>query len=243
MPAIYSSIIAMPIVAFLENLLAPTHSNFTSFGTISDWFPVQHTTPALHSTGDFGRGDWLCVHLNMRTCIPDELGFRVRRFKDTWGISPGGVGFPLRRQAAKIPDLGRGTAHFAVEFLLSVSIVLKKRHRTGAPSALNYNIVVWLDYKTRFEDQAGRGSNFPVLTDRVDLDLGLENCGAGGEGFFQFLVAVTRTIDHWRKCWDMMIDKIDETISVQVRRAFKYLICLCVAAELIISAPAPRHPR
>ncbi|KAI0459705.1 hypothetical protein F5B21DRAFT_253440 [Xylaria acuta] len=217
LPNISNSIMSMRTIAFLENLFAPTHSNFTSFGTISDWFPVQNTTPALHSTGNFGRGDWVCVQLNMRACIPDETGYRVRRFRDGWGISPKGIGFPLQRQAAKIPDLTRGTTQFAVEFLLSVSIVLKKRHRVGAPSALNYNIVVWLDYNTEFESRTGRGSNYPMLSDRIDLDLGLEDCGAGGEGFFQVLIVLTRTIDHWRTCWDTMMDKIDEIISVQLQ--------------------------
>ncbi|KAI3332288.1 hypothetical protein HD806DRAFT_480005 [Xylariaceae sp. AK1471] len=217
MPNISNSILTMRTVAFLENLFAPTHSNFTSFGTISDWFPVQNTTPALHSTGNFGRGDWLCVQLNMRACIPDEAGYRVKRFKDAWGISPKGIGFPLQRQAAKIPDLARGTAQFAVEFLLSVAIVLRKRHRVGAPSALNYNVVVWLDYNTDFERRTERGSLFPMLSDRIDLDLGLEDCGAGGEGFFKVLVALTRTIDHWRRCWDTMMDKIDNIISVQLQ--------------------------
>ncbi|KAI0444805.1 hypothetical protein F4803DRAFT_560651 [Xylaria telfairii] len=208
---------SMRTIAFLESLYAPTDSNFTSFGTISDWFPVQNTTPALHSTGNFGRGDWLCVQLNMRVCIPDETGFRARRFRDGCGISPKGIGFPLQRQAAKIPDLARGTTQFAIEFLLSVSIVLKKKHRVGAPSALNYNIVVWLDYDTKFESRARRGSNYPMLADKIDLDLGLEDCGAGGEGFFQFLVVLARTLDHWGKCWGTMMDKIDEIISVQLQ--------------------------
>ncbi|KAI0536472.1 hypothetical protein GGR58DRAFT_514518 [Xylaria digitata] len=207
----------MRTIAFLESLFAPTNSNFTSFGTVSDWFPVQHTTPALHSTGNFGRGDWLCIQLNMRACIPDEAGHRIKRFKDGWGISPTGIGFPLQRQAAKISDLARGTTQFAVEFLLSVSIVLKKRNRVGAPSALNYNIVVWLDYKTNFDNQTVRDSTFPVFSDKIDLDLGLEDCGAGGEGFFHVLIVLTRTIDHWRKCWDTMMDKIDEIISIQLQ--------------------------
>ncbi|KAF2973407.1 hypothetical protein GQX73_g4 [Xylaria multiplex] len=217
LPSIFSSIISMRTIAFLESLFAPTNSNFTSFGTVSDWFPVQHTTPALHSTGNFGRGDWLCIQLNMRTCIPDEAEHRISRFKNSWGISPTGIGFPLQRQAAKIPDLARGTTQFAVEFLLSVSIVLKKRSRVGAPSALNYNIVVWLDYKTNFNSQTVRDSTFPVLSDRIDLDLDLEDCGAGGEGFFHVLIVLTRTIDHWRKCWDTMLDKIDEIISIQLQ--------------------------
>ncbi|KAI0490100.1 hypothetical protein F4859DRAFT_179492 [Xylaria cf. heliscus] len=217
LPNITNSIMSMRTIAFLESLFAPTQSNFTSLGTISDWFPVQNTTPALHSTGDFGRGDWLCIQFNMRVCIPDETGFRVRRFSDGWGISPKGIGFPLQRQAAKIPDLARGTTQFAVEFLLSVSIVLKKRHRDGAPSALNYNTVVWLDYNTKFKSRTGRCSNCPMLSDRVGLDLGLEDCGAGGEGFYQFLIVLTRIIDHWRKCWDTMMDKIDEIISVQLQ--------------------------
>ncbi|KAI0875215.1 hypothetical protein GGS24DRAFT_456329 [Hypoxylon argillaceum] len=217
LPSISNSIMSMRMIAFLENLFAPTHSNFTSFGTISDWFPVQKTTPALHSTGRFGQGDWLCVQLNMRACIPDETGYRVKRFGNGWGISPETIGFPLQRQAAKIPDLARGTAQFAVEFLLSVSIVLKKRHRVGAPSALNYNVVVWLDYNTGLQRRTEPGSDFTVLSDRVDIDLGLENCGAGGEGFFQFLIVLTRTIDHWKKCWDAMMDKIDEIISVQLQ--------------------------
>ncbi|KAJ2990807.1 hypothetical protein NUW58_g2771 [Xylaria curta] len=212
-PNMSSSIIPMRTVAFLENMFAPTHGNFTGFGTIGDWFPVQNTTPVLHSTGNFGRGDWLCVQLNMRACIPDETGYRVRRFRDGWGIFPKGIGFPLRRQAAKIPDMARGTTQFAVEFLQSVSIVLKKRHRPGAPSALNYNIVVWLDYNTEFEGRPERG----VLSNKIDLGLGLEDCGAGGEGFLQFLIVLARTIDHWRKCWDSMMDKIDEIISVQLQ--------------------------
>jgi hypothetical protein len=182
--------------------------------------------PALHSTGNFGRGDWLCVQFNMRACIPDEEGYRVKRFKNAWGISPKGIGFPLQRQAAKIPDLARGTTQFAVEFLLSVAIVFRKRHRVGAPSALNYNVVVWLDYQTDFERRTERGSLFPVLSDRIDLDLGLDDCGAGGEGFFKFLLALTRTIDHWRRIWDTMMDKIDEIISVQVCYLSSPSVCL-----------------
>ncbi|KAI0109494.1 hypothetical protein GGR51DRAFT_558187 [Nemania sp. FL0031] len=192
LPTVSNSIMSMRMVAFLESLFAPTHSNFTSFGTISDWFPVQNTTPALHITGNFGQGDWLCVQLNMRACIPDKAGYRVKQFQDGWG-----------------------TTQFAVEFLLSVSIVLKKRHRVGAPSALNYNIVVWLDYNTKLEGRTDRRSNFLVLSDRIDLDLGLEDCGPGAEGFFQLLIVLTRTIDHWRKCWDAMMDKIDKIISLQ----------------------------
>ncbi|GAP90278.1 hypothetical protein SAMD00023353_4600280 [Rosellinia necatrix] len=235
LPAVYNSVMTMRMVAFLENLFAPTHSNFTSSGgAIGDWFPVQRTTPALHSTGSFGRGDWLCVQLNMRACIPDEAGFRARRFRGGWGVSPRGIGFPLQRQAAKIPDLspsssssstGRGaaaTAQSAVEFLLSVSIVLKKRHRAGAPSALNYNVVVWLDYNNTQlgGGQPGRGA-FPdqaaAAADDVGRGLELESCGAGGEGFFHLLLVLAKTIDHWRKCWDSMMDKIDEIISVQLQ--------------------------
>ncbi|KAI3319509.1 hypothetical protein HD806DRAFT_525493 [Xylariaceae sp. AK1471] len=215
LPTISNTILTMRTVAFLENLFAPTDDNFTSFGTISDWFPVQNSTPALHSTGDFGRGDWLCIQFKMRTCIPDQTGDRVKRFKNAWGISPKGIGFPLHRQAAKIPDITQSTVQFAVEFLLSVSIVLRKKRRLGAPCTLKYDVVVYFDYNTDFDERTGHGSIFPVLSD--DLDLGLDDCGAGAEGFFQVLIVLTKTIDRWRKCWDVMMDKIDDIIGIQLQ--------------------------
>ncbi|KAI8630556.1 hypothetical protein F5Y19DRAFT_428106 [Xylariaceae sp. FL1651] len=215
MPTISNSILTMRTIAFLESLFAPTHSNFTSFGTISDWFPVQNTTPALHSTGDFGKGDWICIQFNLRACIPDETGFRVKKFERAWGISPKCIGLPLKRQAAKIPDLSRGTDQYAIEFLLSVSIVLRKRSRVHAPSIFKYDIVVWADYNTNLEKRVG--AVFPVLSNNVNIDLGLKDCGLGGEEVLNFLVALAKAIDHWRKCCDAMMDIIDDIISVQLQ--------------------------
>jgi hypothetical protein len=74
-----------------------------------------------------------------------------------------------------------------------------------------------------------------VLFDKINL--GLEDCGAGGEGFTKLLVVLARTIDHWRKCWDTMMDKIDEIISVEVRRLFEvHKFCEVSEMTLIMKA-------
>lgn len=216
MPSIYTSVIGMPTIAFLECLFAPTHEGYTGVGTISDWFPIQNPTPTIFSTGAFGSGDWLCMRFNLRACVPDKERQRGKRFSHGLGVSPAGIGFPLKRQSARIPHFFRGDDEFAVEYLLSVAIVLRKRYQRDLPSSVRYNVVVWLDYRTEFDERPERGSLLPILTDRVDLDLDLKHCGAGGAPFFQFLMVLTRVIDHWTKCWDAMIDKIDETIGVQV---------------------------
>ncbi|KAK9774093.1 hypothetical protein SCAR479_09207 [Seiridium cardinale] len=215
MPSISTSLLTVPTMAFLECLLAPTHIGYTSFGTISDWFPIQSSTPVLHSSGDFGNGDWLCIRFNMRSCIPDDRGDRVTQFEHGYGISPKGIGLPLKRQAARIPRLSGESDQFAIEFLMSVAIVLRKRCQIGVPSIVKYNVVVWVDYRNEFEDCSDRRSVLPVLSDKVALDLGLRDCGPGGQPFVQFLVVLARTIDHWTKCWDAMMDKIDETVGVQ----------------------------
>ncbi|KAI1349112.1 hypothetical protein F5Y01DRAFT_327784 [Xylaria sp. FL0043] len=188
----------MRTIAFLESLFAPTHD----IGTLT----------GLASHGS----NWLCVQINLRACIPDEKNRRNRRFKDSWGISPRRVGLPLNRQMARIPDLSRDNDMAAVEYLIAVSMVLRKR--TANPgSAMKYDIVVWLDYNTNFEQPIDRGNIFPVLSHSIDVDLGFEDCGVGGEAVVQFLIVLARSIDHWKHCWDNMIDKIDDIISVQLQ--------------------------
>ncbi|KAI1272449.1 hypothetical protein F5Y07DRAFT_403383 [Xylaria sp. FL0933] len=197
MPKAHTSVLTMRTIAFLESLFAPTHdigtlTGLASHGSLNDWFSIQKTTPGFRSTGSFGSGNWLCVQINLRACIPDEKNRRNRRFKDSWGISPRRVGLPLNRQMARIPDLSRDNDMAAVEYLIAVSMVLIKR--TANPgSAMKYDIVVWLDYNTNFENPINRGNIFPVLSHSIDVDLGFEDCG------------------------DNMIDKIDDIISVQLQ--------------------------
>lgn len=222
MPSISTSVLTMPTAAFLEGLFVPTHTSNVGFGTIMDWFPIQNTTPVFYSTGDFRNGNWFCVRFNMRTCVPDEGGHRIKQFKNSYGVSPESLGFPLRRQAARISGLSKVRGQFAIERLVSVALVLRKRYRSGAPSAVKYNVVVWLDYRTEADGSADGGSLLPVLSDRIDVDLNLVDCGAGGASFLQFLIVLTRVVDHWRGCWDVMMTKIDEMINVQVRVTFYF---------------------
>ncbi|KAI1740259.1 hypothetical protein F4680DRAFT_448019 [Xylaria scruposa] len=219
MPKVYRSVLTMRTIAFLESVFAPTHetSNLPSHGSLNDWFPIQTTMPVLRSTGHFGVGDWFCVQLNLRACIPDNGGYRSKHFKRAWGISPRRVGLPLNRQTAQIPDLSRGCNTTAVEYLLSVAMVIRKRSSASAASALKYDIVAWADYVTDFQTTRHRENIVPVLSRRIDMDLGLEDCGAGGEAIFQFIMMLAKWIDHWKVCWDSMIDKVDEIISVQLQ--------------------------
>ncbi|CAJ2503755.1 Uu.00g111490.m01.CDS01 [Anthostomella pinea] len=217
MPKITTSVLSMSTIAFLESLFAPTHISHVGLGTLSDRFPIQATTPVLHSTGDFGEGDWLCVRFNMRACIPDDGSHRAKRFKNGHGISPESLGFPLKRQTARIPGFFGAKDQFAVEYLLSVAIVMRKRLQTRASSIVKHSVVVWLDYQTDFDSSAGRGSLFPALSDRVDLDLKLKDCGAGGDGIFEFLVVLVRAINHWRVCWDVTMGRIDDFVSIQLQ--------------------------
>ncbi|XXH01996.1 hypothetical protein Hte_008360 [Hypoxylon texense] len=217
MPSISTSVLTMPTAAFLEGLFIPTHTSNVGFGTIMDWFPIQNSTPVLYSTGDFKNGNWFCVRFNMRTCIPDEGGHRVKQFKNGYGVSPESLGFPLRRQAARISGLSRAHDQFAIERLVSVALVLRKRYRNGAPSAVKYTVVVWLDYRPESSGSSNCGALLPVLSDRIDVDLNLKDCGAGGASFLQFLIVLARAIDHWRSCWDAMMTKIDEMINVQLQ--------------------------
>ncbi|KAI0187926.1 hypothetical protein EV127DRAFT_140851 [Xylaria flabelliformis] len=219
MPKIDNSVLTMRTIAFLESLFAPTHetSSLPSYGSLNDWFSIQTTTPVLRSTGHFGVGDWFCVQLNLRACIPDEKGLRSKSFKRAWGISPKRVGLPLNRQTALIPDLSRDCSTTAIEYLLSVSMVLRKAKSTVGGSALKYDIVVWVDYDTNFKLTRDRENIFPILSRRIDVDLGLEDCGSGGEAVMQFIMVLAKSIDHWKVCWDSMIDKVDEIISVQLQ--------------------------
>ncbi|KAI0811438.1 hypothetical protein GGR55DRAFT_101564 [Xylaria sp. FL0064] len=220
MPKIHTSVLTMRTIAFLESLFAPTHdigtlTSLASHGSLNDWFSIQTTTPGFRSTGSFGAGNWLCVQINLRACIPDEKNRRNKHFKNSWGISPQRVGLPLNRQMARIPDLSRENDIAAVEYLLSVAMVLRKR--TANPgSAMKYDIITWLDY-TNFGKPIDRGNIFPVLSHSIDVDLGFEDCGAGGEPVVQFLMVLAKSIDHWKHCWDKMIDKIDDIISVQLQ--------------------------
>ncbi|KAI0965457.1 hypothetical protein F4678DRAFT_452666 [Xylaria arbuscula] len=218
MPKVGSSVLTMRTIAFLENLFAPTHGvgSPLSYGSLSDWFSIQTTTPGLRSTGSFGMGNWFCIQINMRACIPDEKDLRNKHFKRSWGISPKGVGLPLNRQTARIPDLSLDRHLTAVEYLLSVSMVLRKV-TTNAASCVKYDIVSWLDYETDFEKSIDREIIFPVLSRKVNIDLGLEDCGVGGEAVIQFLMALAKSIDHWKHCWDNMIDKVDDIISIQLQ--------------------------
>ncbi|KAI0423409.1 hypothetical protein F5Y09DRAFT_327446 [Xylaria sp. FL1042] len=208
MPKAHNSVLTMRTIAFLENLFAPTHGidSLSSHGSLNDWFSIQTTTPVLRSTGYFGMGNWLCVQINLRACIPDEKNHRNKHFKGSWGISPRSVGLPLNRQIARIPDLSRNSNMAAVEYLLSVAMVLRKRTVNGC-SAMKYDVVAWVDYDTNFGKPVDRGNIFPVLSNRVELDLGFEDCGAGGEPVVQFLIVLAKSIDHWKHCWDNMIDK------------------------------------
>ncbi|KAI0013599.1 hypothetical protein F4779DRAFT_613329 [Xylariaceae sp. FL0662B] len=209
----------MSTIAFLESLFAPNHTTGTSigFGTLGNWFPIQNTTPILHSTGDFAKGDWSCIRFDMRSCIPDEGGRRVKRFQHGYGIFPESLGLPLKRQAAGIPGFSRAGDQFAVEFLISVSLVTTKSCMINGSTAIKYTVVVWVDYDTELDGFHERGSLLPVLSDRVDRDLDLKDCGAGAASFLQFLVVLTRAIDHWKKCWDAMMTRIDDMVNVQLQ--------------------------
>ncbi|KAK9421753.1 hypothetical protein SUNI508_05354 [Seiridium unicorne] len=127
------------------------------------------------NSGDFGNGDWLCIRFNMRSCIPDDRDDRVTEFEHGYGISPKGIGLPLKRQAARIPRLSGESDQFAIEFLMSVAIVLRKRCQIGVPSIVKYNVVVWADYRNEFEERSDRRSLLPVLSDNVALDLDLRD--------------------------------------------------------------------
>lgn len=131
-------------------------------------------------------------------------------------MSPKALGFPLKREAARIPGIAGANDQFAIEYLLSASIVLRKRNQHDAPSTVKYDIVVWLDYVTDFNSKLNRGSILSMSPGKADIDLHLEDCGIGGLGFFQFLTVAARVIDQWGKCWDTMMDTIDSIISVQV---------------------------
>jgi len=155
----------------------------------------------------------------MRACIPDERGHRVKHFKDGYGVSPPTLGFPLKRQAARITGFSGTGDHFAVEFLVSVSLILRYR-----PSVLKHTVVVWLDYRIGLDGSPEQNSLLSISPDRVDFKLDLKNCGAGGAGVLQFMIILVRCIDYWRKRWDTMMAKIDEIISVQVRYS-NLLIC------------------
>lgn len=219
MPNISTSILTIPTIAFLENLFAPTNAAYqhVSFGVLSDWFPIQDTTHVLHSTGFFGNGDWFSLRFNMRACVPDPGGRRVKRFKNGCGIYPESLGFPLKRQAARIPGLSTADGQFAIEFLISVSLVLRKRQQIDGPSVINYSVVAWLDYGTELTGNPDRDSLLPALSHREGLEFDMKSCGVGGTSLLQFLSVLTRGIDHWRKCWDIMMVRIDGIISVQVR--------------------------
>ncbi|KAI1075727.1 hypothetical protein F5B20DRAFT_559174 [Whalleya microplaca] len=217
MPNISISILTMPTIAFLESLFAPNHTTSNGFGTLGNWFPIQSTTPLLHSTGDFANGDWFCIRFNICSCIPDEGGRRVKRFKHGYGIFPESIGIPLKRQAARLPGFSRAGDQFAVEFLISVSLVMRKSSITNGPSVIKYTVTAWLDYDTELDGLHERGSLLPALSGRVDRDLDLKDCGAGAAGFLQFLVVLIRAIDHWRRCWDAMMTKIDDMVSIQLQ--------------------------
>ncbi|KAI8944583.1 hypothetical protein F4801DRAFT_594826 [Xylaria longipes] len=219
MPNISTSVLTIPTIAFLENLFAPTNAAYrhVGFGVLSDWFPIQNTTPVLHSTGFFGNSDWFSLRFNMRACVPDPGGRRVKRFKNGCGIYPDSLGFPLKRQAARIPGLSRADDQFAIEFLVSVSLVLRKRRQIDGPSVISYSVIAWLDYGTELTGNPERDSLLPVLSNREGLDFDLQSCGAGGTSLLQFLIVLTRGIDHWRKCWDIMMARIDGIISVQLQ--------------------------
>ncbi|KAI0483966.1 hypothetical protein GGR56DRAFT_1974 [Xylariaceae sp. FL0804] len=217
MPLKSTSVLTVPTMAILENLIAPTHLTYVGTGTLNDWFPIQASTPSLYRTGDFGEGDWLCIRLNLRACIPDDGLERVRCFQQGHGVSPEGIGFPLKREAARIPGLHKAADQFAIEYLTSVAFVLRRRHRPGKHSTVKYSVLVWLNYQTGFDDRAEDDMAFPVPSAKRTTDLGLRDCGAGGEGFLQFLVVLSRAIDHWRRCWDTMMDEIDKLIRVELR--------------------------
>ncbi|KAI0451591.1 hypothetical protein F5B21DRAFT_376679 [Xylaria acuta] len=216
-PRVANSVLTMRTVALLEGLFAPTQntSNLPRYGSLNDWFPIQMTTPALRSTGRLG--NWFCIQINLRACIPDENRSRNKHFQRDWGISPRGVGLPLNRQTAQIPDLSQGTNTTAVEYLLSVSMVSRKKVSAKAASEMRFDIVAWVDYDTNFEEPRDWESTFPVLSRRIDIDLGLKDCGPGGEAAFQFIMVLAKSIDHWKRCWDHMLAKVDGIIIVQLQ--------------------------
>lgn len=210
------------MVAFLEGLFIPTHTHqsIDYIGTLTDWFPIQNATPVFYSIGDFVQFEWSCTRFNMRACIPDKQGHRIKHFRDGYGVSPATLGFPLKRQAAKITGFSGTGDHFAVEFLVSVSLILRYR-----PLVLKHTVVVWLDYMIGPDNSQGQTSLLSISPDRVDSKLDFKNCGIGGAGILQFMIILVRCISYWKQLWDTMMVKIDEIISVQVRY-INLLICL-----------------
>ncbi|KAM0818678.1 hypothetical protein AB5N19_04490 [Seiridium cardinale] len=213
-PSTSTSVLTMPMVALMEGLFSPTVTarSVDYIGILSDWCPIQNTMPVLYSQGDFAHFEWSCTRFNLRACIPDERGARVKHFKDGYGISPPTIGFPLKRQAARIAGFSGASDQFAIEFLVSVSLVLRYSH-----SVFKHTVVVWLDYRIDLHGSPVQKSLLSLVPDRVDQELDLKDCGNGGAGVLQFMVILVRCIDYWRKRWDTMMAKIDETISVQLQ--------------------------
>ncbi|KAJ2995464.1 hypothetical protein NUW58_g1265 [Xylaria curta] len=216
MPKADNSVITIRTIALLESLFAPVCDFHSSWG-ISSWIPMQMTTPVLSSVGRFGAGDWLSVHVNLRACVPDQEGYRSKHFERAWGTSPKTVGLPLNRQTAHVPAISRGKNATAIEYLISVSMVLRKTEAKKAASAMKYDIFVWVDYDTRFDDPRTQESIFPVLSSQIDVNLGLKDCGAGGEAIFQYLAVLARSIDHWKDCWDNMMNEVNNNINIQLQ--------------------------
>lgn len=215
-PTASISILTMSTVAFLEGLFAPSHTqrSIDYIGTLTDWFPVQNSLPVFHGIGDFVHFEWSCTRFNMRACIPDERGHRVEQFKDGYGVSPATLGFPLKRQAARVTGFSGTGDHFAVEFLVSISLILRYR-----PSVFKHTIVVWLDYRIDLDGSPEHSSLFSAVPHRVDLEADLKDCGRGGAGILQFMKVLVRCIDYWRKRWDTMMAKVNEIVSVQLFNA------------------------
>jgi hypothetical protein len=97
-----------------------------------------------------------------------------------------------------------------------MAIVMRKRCYKDAPSAMSYNVIVWLDYQPDLHLRPKRDALLSSVFNITHYDLNLKDCGSGGAGFLHFLLVIARTIEQWSKCWDSMMDKIDDTISVQV---------------------------
>ncbi|KAI4591600.1 hypothetical protein KJ359_012784 [Pestalotiopsis sp. 9143b] len=194
-PSTSTSVLTMQMVAFMEGLFSPT---------------------VTASQGDFAHFEWSCTRFNLRACIPDERGARVEHFKDGYGVSPPTIGFPLKRQAARIAGFSGASDQFAIEFLVSCSLVLRY-----SDSVFKHTVVVWVDYRIDLDGSPVQKSLLSLVPDRVDQELDLKDCGNGGAGILQFMIILVRCIDYWRRRWDTMMAKIDETISVQLLRIFQ----------------------
>lgn len=163
---------------------------------------------------------WQCISFNLRAFIPDTDGSRAARLRRNMS-EPTNEGFPLRRETAKMPGLAKNELFFGVEWLISVSLVI--RSRTTNPYGMagqsqsrrteTYSLIGWMDYEPEYFEHIEDSYLIPMEWSSNKI----RPCSRHHVKFTQLLCMMANAISAWYRSWNKTLDRIDESVGFKVR--------------------------